>query len=196
MADEPQGAPEPRASWAVTSHPDGDHQQHHGPEAEEPDDDVEILAGGGTFEHVAGTWPWFCSSVVAPQSLNRAGREARDNLTLEHQRQDDSRGNGNHDGARSHDGGVRRIWFGCAPAKLAMATVTGCVASGTGELAGDAGIHSAEEMKARMAVVKWPGRPAAVMTFAERLSCRAHPSTRAGFPRAPTASPGRRTSWV
>src|SRR6478735_7172888 len=60
-----------------------------------------------TFRRVAGTWPWFCSSVITPQSLDRAGGEAGDDLALEHQHQDDQ-GNG-HDGSRSHDCGVRNL---------------------------------------------------------------------------------------
>ena len=66
-------------------------------------------------------------------------------------------------------------WCGCAPVKLAIATVTGWVRSLESWLASRNSFH--EAMNARIAVVKRPGAASGRMTL--RKACPGvHPSTR------------------
>src|SRR5919205_1165250 len=152
-------------------HPDGDDEQHHGPEAEESDDDVEVLAGADAPVRGRFRLPvlWCCSlhhltaPAVRPATIlrwNTSTRMTSGMVTM----------------VPAAMMAVYGIWFGWAPAKLAMATVTGWVASLESWLAMRNSFH--EEMKARIAVVKMAGAARGMMTLRKACPC-VQPSTRA-----------------
>ena len=87
MASRPRA--QPRAGWAVTSIQTVTDQQHHGPEAEESDDDVEVLAGAHRTTLAPAGPPASAPSVMRLPSLDRTRRQAGHDLALEDQHQDD-----------------------------------------------------------------------------------------------------------